>query len=726
MASIPLPADLDARIAKAISSGVVRMDGRLVQVRAVALRPVRRLRPSGSPRRVLAYFIGDQPDHFCAKPSSGKGAANAGWCWDYQLLDNNIGKEVKYIAAMRDVPLEQTEYEMYQLNVRNAERRIGVRLGLRRNNRLYWWQFIRADFVARGPVCDLLRCGGPIYNEETTIEGDLFLVLYANGVVDAYAHFINHQREGIGRETHGVPVIAFDIPGQPRINKRLEGSQAIFELGEWRLNLGPSAGYADAQRPGSLKTEGGVVVLQPWMDQEIYGELLVEREGIPEYRIAREASRANEDGYWVAKPGDQLIPRGAARTVRFAMAPAPIAAEVARYEAPGWWHAVCKALPTGGRLPVAWWAVPRALEIGERYFNAHPRHGPFELGCSGGDQDGTMGAAMLLLGRATDEPRYCLHAALPIYWWADLAIDHVDFTVREIPKYSWQWIVQPYLQFMELVYGYLETGDPYLLETARFAGDAYHRFFWSNRPHRSVGRDTLPCYGLLALYECTGEDVYLQRVREILAESRRSYEQPQYYYPGHQSGSGPNGVARHASYGYIPMLHAATHALVLEAAQGRLPPEEEEAAWRFMRFANDVFHDQGRDDHWVQRAICLSYLSLTALAERYPAEADKWVGLLNFWNEAQGMPDRHDGGKAYDWVAGAIRFDSSAWGAVWKDGALHLQPELRLLNDPRAPKGATIHTPMGEIEVVYAGGKVRPKGKAPFKVHVTPEGRGRT
>jgi hypothetical protein len=336
-----------------------------------------------------------------------------------------------------------------------------------------------------------------------------------------------------------------------------------------------------------------------------------------------------------------------------------------------------------------------------------------------------MGAAMLLLGRATDSPRYCQHAPLPIYWWADLAIDHVDFTVREIPKFSWQWIVQPYLQFMELVYGYLETGDPYLLQTARFAADAYYRFFCTNRPHRSVGRDTLPCYGLLALYACTGEEVYFQRMREILAEARRSYEQPQYYYPGHQSGAGPAGAGRAPSYGYIPMVHAAAHAMMLEAADGRLPPEEEAAAWRFMRFANNLSHDKGRDDHWVLRAICQCYQPLIALADRYPAEAGKWLRLLNFWNRAQGMPETHDGGKAFDWVAGAIRFDAWAWGAVWKEGALHLRPEPRLLDQPRAPKEATIYTPMGAVEVVYAGGKVRVKGEVPFKVHVTPKGRKR-
>ena len=53
-------------------------------------------------------------------------------------------------------------------------------------------QFVRADFVQRGPVFDVLRAGGPIYNGRTSIHGDVYLVLYANGVIEAYAHFVNN------------------------------------------------------------------------------------------------------------------------------------------------------------------------------------------------------------------------------------------------------------------------------------------------------------------------------------------------------------------------------------------------------------------------------------------------------------------------------------------------------------------------------------------------------
>ena len=713
-AAVPLPEDCDPALLEGLQEGSVTIGGRLVQGQPVAWWPGK----AKARRMILRWADEGMPQRLEGRVERvAAPGADAGWEWSYRWVEGNR-EGLPWIPAVRNVPLEKTEYEMYQLDLKQGERALGVRLGLRHNNRIYWWQFIRADFLQRGPVFDVLRCGGPIYNEENTVQGDLYLVLYANGVIEAYAHFICHQREGIGRELHGIPVIAFDVPGRPAVEHALDGSRATFEVGEWRLNLGQSVGYADAARPGSLQTEGEVVVLQPWMDQEIYGEMLVEREGVPEHRIVPAKSRGGEDGYWVAKLGDRLIPRGMARTVRFTLSHGDAAPEVARYQAPGWWHAACGALPTGGLLPASWWAVPRALEVGEEYFTPHPRHGPFELGCSGRDQDGTLGAAMLLLGHATDNARYCEHALLPVYWWADIAIDHVDFTVHELPKYSWQWIVQPYMRWTELVHGYWETGDPYLLETARWTADSYVRFFWTNRPHRFVGRDALPCSGLLALYECTGEEMYLQRAREILAEGRRSYGQPEDYMPGHQSGCGSNGVARQVSYGYIPMVLSRLNAQLVEAARGRLPREEEEEAWRFMRFTNELFREKGGDDGWVMRAVDLSYLPLTALADRYPEESERWTGLLNYWNEAVEMPQTHDGGKPYSWVVGALRLDAWAWGATWEEGALRLRPRMQLLEAPGAPKRAAISTPQGVVEVQVEDGAVGPVGEPPCAVRV--------
>jgi hypothetical protein len=322
------------------------------------------------------------------------------------------------------------------------------------------------------------------------------------------------------------------------------------------------------------------------------------------------------------------------------------------------------------------------------------------------------------LGHATERPNFCHQALLPAYWWADIAIDHVDFTCHEVPKYSWQWIVQPYMRWIELVYAYWETSDPYLLDTARFVADAYCRFFWTNRPHRFVGRDALGVSGLLALYESTGEAVYLQRARGVLAEARRSYDQTEAYWPGHQSGCGPNGVARQASYDYIPMLLARLHVQLIEVAHGVLPSDEEEEAWQFIRCMVELARDRGGEG-WILHAVSLSYMVLTALADHYPHEADTWIGLLHRWNEEHGMPEAHTGGKAYSWVISALHFDAWAWGATWEHGVLCVQPR-GILKDPRAPDHATVWTPEGKVGLVLQEGTISSVGTVPCSVQVKP------
>ena len=720
-AGVPVPRDCDPAFIDALRSGAIRMDGCVVQA-----QPIGWWEGQAYPRRLMLRWIGeDLPPRFGTDIRHNPNPArNAGWTFEYRWVEG-IRESVPWRTRLRNAPLEETEYEMHQLDLRRGDDALGLRLGLRLNARIYWWQFIRADFVHRGPVCDVLRVGGPIYNEESTVQSDAYLVLYANGVIEAYVHFVNHQREGVGTETHGIPVLAFDVPGDPQVNHVLDGTETHFRLGACSINLGESAGFADAERPGSLRTEEDVIVWQPWLDQEIFGELLVEAEGIPEHRIIRGVGegqnltsdqRGEADRYWVAALGDRLIPRGVARSVRFILSSGDVPPEVVRYQAPAWWHALCESFPTSGKLPAAWWTVPHALEVGEQYFRPHPRGGPFELGRSGRDSDGTLGAAMLLLGYATERTDFCEGALLPAYWWADIAIDHVEFTCHELPKYSWQWIVQPYIRWIELVYAYGETSDPYLLETARFTADAYYRFFWTNRPHRTVGRDALGVAGLLALYESTGEVMYLQRAREILAEARRSYGQTDAYWPGGQSGCGPNGVGRQDSFDYIPMVLARLHVQLIETARGTLPPEEEDAVWRFLRFIVEVVREKGGGG-WTFRAVSLSYMVLTALADHYPDEAETWIGLLNRWNEEYGMPEAHDGGKAYSWVVSALRLDAWAWGATWEDGVLRVRPRT-IVKDPRAPKRATVWTPKGKVELVLEDGTIRPVGDVPCAVEV--------
>jgi hypothetical protein len=277
--------------------------------------------------------------------------------------------------------------------------------------------------------------------------------------------------------------------------------------------------------------------------------------------------------------------------------------------------------------------------------------------------------------------------------------------------------VQTYINWPDLVWAYWETGDPYLLETARFTADAYYRFFKTDRPHRVVGRDCLGVYGLLELYRSTAEDMYLDRARDVMAEVRRSYDQTQYYWPGHQSGAGTNGIGRHRDFDYIPTLQAMLHVLLLDT--GALPPQEQDECWRFVRFAMETARDKGRDTDpsWLERRTAQSYVALTALADRFPQEEREWVALLRRFNDHDGMPEIHSGYKAATWLTAAIWLDSWAWDARWLNGELHVRPHS-IVADPRAPRVCSISTPAGRVTLTSEGGRVFAAADAPCRVVV--------
>lgn len=720
VAELPVPRGWRSDLVEALVQGAVQTQGKRLQGQTVSRWD------DGSARRLLLRWTGELPEELGSdwRILTQQDAA-AGWSYDYRLVAASADT-VPWLTALRDVPLEQTQYEMYELVLAHQGHEVGLRLGLRRDGRLYWWQFVRADFLQRGPVFDVLRAGGPVYNEETTLQADLYLILYSNGVIEAYAHFTSHQREGEPTGMHGIPVLAFNPPQAERLDHVLRGDRSRFDLGAVQLDLGPARAYADSVFPGSLRTEAGTIVWQPWQDQQIWGELLVDDAGTPEHRIIRRAGtgssltsqhRSAADRYWVTRAGDQFIPRGMARSVRFALSLGDTPPVMARYEAPAWWHGYAGNLPIYGQLPVLWWALPEAMDTGvQTYLEPHPRGGyPFEVGRRSRGNDGTLSVAMLLLCRAGGDESLCAAALQSAYWWADIAIDHTSYTVHELPKYSWQWIVQPYHRWLEPVHAYHRTSDPYLLETARYAADAYYRFFWTNRPHRSVGRDALPVADLLALYETTGETVYLQRSREILAEVRRSYNQTEHYWPGHQSGCGPNGIARQPDWEYIPMVLARLHLQLLQTAGSSLPPDETVASWQFMRFMAELVQDRGGEG-WVTHGVAMSYMVLAALADRFPAEAARWLDMLDQRNHQNGMPASHDGGRPYNWVVAALWFDSRAWNASWDDGTLHLDPHPRLLGLRGAPQQATVLSPAGPVPMRWRHGHLQASPPAGVRV----------
>jgi len=68
--------------------------------------------------------------------------------------------------------------------------------------------------------------------------------------------------------------------------------------------------------------------------------------------------------------------------------------------------------------------------------------------------------------------------------------------------------------------------------------------------------------------------------------------------------------------------------------------------------------ERGGEAGWVQRGTSLSYVVLTALADRFPKEAGRWIDVLRERNDRQEMPESHDGGKAFCWTLSALWLDA--------------------------------------------------------------------
>ncbi|HPO52499.1 MAG TPA: hypothetical protein PK165_06690, partial [bacterium] len=98
------------------------------------------------------------------------------------------------------------------------------------------------------------------------------------------------------------------------------------------------------------------------------------------------------------------------------------------------------------------------------------------------------------------------------YHFADIGFDHATETIR-MQAYPFGAIAQPLYRTVGLVYGYLETGDVYLLDCARSAAERYYQIDKHNWPRRTYGRDAASLRSLVYLWDYVGM-CYLEKARE--------------------------------------------------------------------------------------------------------------------------------------------------------------------------------------------------------------------
>jgi hypothetical protein len=337
------------------------------------------------------------------------------------------------------------------------------------------------------------------------LRGEVFAIMYANGVIHFTCRHVNNHLFDHGRDLEDcVPVIGLVCGGGARVDEALDGSRTSFNLGGVEVNISEAASMVSPEHPGILRSENDLIIYQPYEGVEIFGDAW---------------KRARQDGY-IVKAADKMVPKGVARTVRFAISMGQAPAEVARFIVPDWWYAACgdlwpdRALPAHDDLDVA---MGRMADYVLKAEARRPRC--FDNGIlTRSAWEGEIPYSQMLYYYLSGDIRFLDIALNDAYQVTDIGFDHATETVR-MHDYPFGAIAPPLYRTLGMTFGYLETGDPYLIECSQSAATHWYWIDRHNWPRRSYGRDAASIRSLIFLWDYTGEETYLHMAREALGRA---------------------------------------------------------------------------------------------------------------------------------------------------------------------------------------------------------------
>lgn len=452
--------------------------------------------------------------------------------------------------------------EVNELILHYGDREVGLRLGVQNRWGLHQWQFVQLEPLWSGPLCAAYVVGGHIYcgwdhhvtHEEMayrhshiaelppdeTITASIYFVVHNDGTVQASAHFVNGRvYHGIGR-TIGMPVVlvrglagAASEEGKP-----WDGTTNIISDNGCTLDVSPAAAMVSVAHPGRLARVAADTDLLCWRAFE-------------NTRIDLRTSPAPEGGTveTVVEHSEEGLVQGAARSVGFALSFSAAPTKVVRYLAEPAWYAEHEELAPMSLMhrPGPYTEISR---MGARAFEENTVLGRFTaggiyrylyqhgLGTYELSMDGNESRSLFRWSYwATDAASYTL-ALRNATFCADLAVDHA----RDVVHYHgdgalWNVYSLIYMRFSGLVYAWLESGDPYFLRTAKAVANNYANHHRLNWPRQGLGRDLDPLAGFGVLYDYTGEETWLDFMREVAGHAASVIQQDGTWYCG--SGVGP-------------------------------------------------------------------------------------------------------------------------------------------------------------------------------------------
>jgi len=515
----------------------VEVEGSTAQSVPMGYWPRSEERPGGPriPRRMLVFFTRPElypvvPDVILSKEVT-PSAPNP----------DLASVEVRDLEAMAERGDE--EWDSYfkttcEVVVRHEGKETGIRLAYENDSGSHLWQYVVAEKLWEGPLCAGWRAGGHIYTEDEsrhrrdrerikgtrddvyrdhTLQASVYLVVFADGTVSLTAHWINGRIYGGTGPTKGVPVVYVrGASGTADGEKRAwDGSAPVLSGDPVVLDLSDAADLVSPEHPGKLSREGDLVRWQPVEDTHI---------------VIRSRPKADGEGVeWIEVAGskDGLV-EGAGRSVRWMMNLAGKTPRIQRFLAPREWYGRCAEFtpfPVEETPDGEWSELSRrATDVILRncvsgsftsggIFRYLDQHGK---GCYELSFDANEARSLFRRSYWDQDPKVYDLALRNAYLCADLGMDHA----RDIVHYhgdpgDWRIYSLIYMRFSGYVHGYLETGDAYLLESAKAVARNYASHHMLNWPRRGIGRDADPLTGINLLYDFTGDEHYYDFARDF-------------------------------------------------------------------------------------------------------------------------------------------------------------------------------------------------------------------
>lgn len=402
-------------------------------------------------------------------------------------------------------------WEQHALRINWGSSTIDLAMGIRTGGAIHWWEACRLVTLRDEPSCTVVEMGGAIPVEEYGVEvfqehpsythpylhkhnwinGHIYARLHANGVCEIFAHHINSKFADDGAAFDDVvPVIGLRVDGQDPAESSLlgdwDGETTEFKYGEVAFDMSEAAHLATSEQPGRIDAEDGLLVWQPYEGVDLYGGIY--------------ANTKTGDPY-IFHSKDRHFPRGMSRTIRFRVSLNPDRSpRIARYLAPAWWYGACEEFCAGPYLPVSN-EYDKLLDGYANCGKEYVHQGGFEDGniprgmsfLEGSDrpEPGWEGEApyglLLYAWRTGDADAY--DTALRASWFfTDVIVDHAAKQVR-MHGYAPNAFALPMARVLAPIGAWLETGDPYLIDTARAVVETAHWTEKNSWPRLAVGRD---------------------------------------------------------------------------------------------------------------------------------------------------------------------------------------------------------------------------------------------